>query len=249
MAGRPEKYTISYFPHYTKDSKSIFIIENIYGSEGYSFWFKLLELLCNSKNLFFDCNENGNIEYLSAKTKTTIDQAKNILDTLASIDCIDKELWNKGKIIWCQSLVDEVKDIYKKRKSNVPLKPVLNFRSGNSIKVDGKSISDVGNSISATGDKIREDKNRLYKKENIKERSKNKILFMDFVYLSKEEHKKLIKNLGANKTNTMIHRLNDYIGSKGNKYKSHYYTILNWVRMEIEKNKGSPKEGKKYKEV
>jgi len=35
----------------------------------------------------------------------------------------------------------------------------------------------------------------------------------------------------------MITKLNNYIGSKGKKYKSHYHTILNWSRRDIEQKK------------
>jgi len=59
--------------------------------------------------------------------------------------------------------------------------------------------------------------------------------FMDHVFLSEEEHKRLIEKLGKKRTRDMIERLNNYIGQIGvakasKKYKSHYYTILNWDR-------------------
>jgi len=53
--------------------------------------------------------------------------------------------------------------------------------------------------------------------------------FLEFVLLTPEEHKKLIEKLGENKTKEMIERLNNYIGSKGKQYKSHYHTILAWL--------------------
>ena len=42
---RPAKLTVDYFPHIINQGKTIFIIENNYGNDGYAFWFKLLELL------------------------------------------------------------------------------------------------------------------------------------------------------------------------------------------------------------
>ncbi len=62
-------------------------------------------------------------------------------------------------------------------------------------------------------------------KENI---SKEK--FLDFVFLTKDEHQKLIKKFGEKLTKEKIVELNMGIGSKGYKYKSHYFTILNWAR-------------------
>ena len=46
--------------------------------------------------------------------------------------------------------------------------------------------------------------------------------------LTDDEHKKLIEKIGQTETERYIERLNNYIGSKGKKYKSHYHTILNW---------------------
>ena len=68
--------------------------------------------------------------------------------------------------------------------------------------------------------------------------NKEKILkkkFLDFVLLTEEEYQKLIDKFGDVETEEMIEKLNNYIGSKGKKYKSHYFTILNWKRMEQDK--------------
>ena len=62
--------------------------------------------------------------------------------------------------------------------------------------------------------------------------------YLEFVKLSNPEHKKLVALFGEEGTAERIENLNDYIGSKGNKYKSHYHTILVWER----KNKPVEKE-------
>ena len=48
--------------------------------------------------------------------------------------------------------------------------------------------------------------------------------------MTEKEYKKLIDDYGEKIAKDFIERLNDYIGSKGKRYKSHYYTILNWMR-------------------
>ena len=63
-------------------------------------------------------------------------------------------------------------------------------------------------------DKIREDKNK----------------YKEYVYLSEDEYKKLETKLGEKDLKEVIVDLNTHIGSKGTKYKSHYYTILAWDR-------------------
>ena len=58
----------------------------------------------------------------------------------------------------------------------------------------------------------------------------NKYIYMDFVLLNDDEYQKLVKRFGEEGTQERIERLNNYIGSKGDKYKSHYHTILVWER-------------------
>lgn len=59
-----------------------------------------------------------------------------------------------------------------------------------------------------------------------------KLKYLDFVFLSSDEYKKLIAKFGEQTTKDKIEVLNNYVGSKGAKYKSHYHTILNWERMD-----------------
>ena len=52
------------------------------------------------------------------------------------------------------------------------------------------------------------------------------------VFLFSDEYQKLIDRFGEKSTTGRINKLSTYIGSKGDKYKSHYATILNWARDE-----------------
>mgnify|MGYP001558620674 CR=1 FL=1 len=55
---------------------------------------------------------------------------------------------------------------------------------------------------------------------------------LDFVLLTTEELKKLINRFGGPDTEKRIERLNNYLGSTGKKYRSHYHTILCWASKE-----------------
>jgi len=54
--------------------------------------------------------------------------------------------------------------------------------------------------------------------------------FLEFVYLTKEEYSKLQALFEPEHLKDLIERLNNYIGSKGKQYNSHYHTILCWDR-------------------
>lgn len=68
----------------------------------------------------------------------------------------------------------------------------------------------------------------------------NKRIYADYVLLTDKEYQELIERLGLSECISWIEKLNNYIGSKGKKYKSHYHTILSWQR----KN-GTPEENNK----
>ncbi|RKW20481.1 hypothetical protein D8B45_07345 [Candidatus Gracilibacteria bacterium] len=72
------------------------------------------------------------------------------------------------------------------------------------------------------------------KKENIKEK---KLKFGDFVLLTQNEHTKLLADLGEKILEQTIENLNNYIGSRGKKYKSHYHTIRAWNKDFLAKQK------------
>lgn len=124
--GRPQKQTADWFPHYVGGSrKTLFVLENRWGNDGYSFWFKLLELLCRSDGHYYDCSRRVNMEYLTATTHLQKDQVIEMINMLVDLEKIDRDLWESSKIIWYQSLVDNLQSLYAKRTVSVPHKPAV----------------------------------------------------------------------------------------------------------------------------
>lgn len=82
-------------------------------------------------------------------------------------------------------------------------------------------------------------KNTLPKKEihvtklgntPLKTKELKKDKHLEFVFLTKNEYQKLTEQYSISVIKSKIEDLNNYIGSKGKKYKSHYHTILAWLR-------------------
>jgi len=57
-----------------------------------------------------------------------------------------------------------------------------------------------------------------------------KIKFLDFVLLYDDEMEKLNTEYHPDYIKEYMNRLNEYIGSKGKRYKSHYMTLRGWMR-------------------
>lgn len=70
---------------------------------------------------------------------------------------------------------------------------------------------------------------------------KEKIKHLDAVFLTEDEHKKLIEANGELLVNKAIEILNNYIMANGKKYKSHYHTLLQWPLTEAKKQGGGSK--------
>jgi len=119
---RPKKQTVDYFPHDCVGSKSLSIVQTQHGNDGYAFWFKLLQLLGKTEGHSFDYNDEDSWLFLLTETHVPDEKARSILETLASVGSIDKALWKK-KIIWSQHFVDNVADVYMRRKVGLPTRP------------------------------------------------------------------------------------------------------------------------------
>jgi hypothetical protein len=119
---RPKKQTVDYFPHDCSHKKTMFILEQRYGNNGYSFWFKLLEMLGNTEGHFIDLNKSESWEFLQAITRLDDSICKEILDLLAKLDAIDNELW-ENKIIWSENFIERITFVYSNRRVATPTKP------------------------------------------------------------------------------------------------------------------------------
>lgn len=76
---------------------------------------------------------------------------------------------------------------------------------------------------------------QLTTNKNDKKVKNEKNIYGEFgnVLLSDEERKRLIEQLNESAVSTLIDELDQYIESKGVKYKSHYATIQAWARRRI----------------
>ncbi len=161
---RPQKNTVEYFPHIAKPGKTLFILEGKYGNDGYAFWFKLLELLADSDNHFYDASTETGWHYLVARGKVSDVSATEMLDLLSNLGNIDADLWKNHKIIWCQALVDNLSEVYRKRKRDLPAKPKKGFCDRNNNNCDRNPSSTHESASESTQSRV-----EYSKGENIKD--------------------------------------------------------------------------------
>ena len=124
---KPQKQVAEYFPHDAKHGRTIFILEERYGNDGYAFWFKLLELLAATEGHCIDVGNPFERAYLEAYTRLSGETVTGLLSLLATLDAIDPELYGDNKV-WVQKFVDRLEPLYAKRVTEAPLKPVIGHR-------------------------------------------------------------------------------------------------------------------------
>ena len=135
---RPQKQIVDYFPHSCVQGKTLFTIQKLFGNDGYSTVFKLLELLGQSEGHFFNARDVDSIEYLWAYLDLEGDRGTEIIDKLARLQFIDTELWTE-RVLWCQNLVDNLDDVYSRRVVMCPQKPPIDIIMRQESRLNGVS--------------------------------------------------------------------------------------------------------------
>lgn len=137
---RTQKDTVSYFPHdaLACTGDTLTVLQSQFKNDGYAFWFKLLEKLASTEGHYIDCRNSNKWQLLLAKTGVNEITGVEIMDLLVEMNAIDKELW-AAKVIWCQNLVNNVADVYKNRKREIPQKPIVT--ESNVITTNQKGIN------------------------------------------------------------------------------------------------------------
>lgn len=225
---RPIKETVDYFTHDAdaSESRTVSILENHFGAEGYATWFKLLERISRTRKHIIICRNGEDTEFLAAKLKLQPERLLLILNKMAELNAIDPELWAKNKIIWCQNLVDRLKPVYDNRKQVIPHKPDITT-TNNTISTVETALT-IPETPQSKGSKVKGVK-------EIRESTPPHSKYGEFenVLLGDEEYQKLIDRLGKAQVDDLIEQLSRYMRqspANAKKYKEHYATILSWSR-------------------
>jgi hypothetical protein len=142
---------------------------------------------------------------------------------------IDEDSWNpmvEALFIQIKIMIDKWLEITGKNKENW----MKWWRPKNPNKTEIKPNDNPD--ITKIENRKKKIENRKDKIENNIEEKIIKKKFLDFVQLSDDEYQKLIEKFWKKYADESIEKLNNYLWSTGKRYKSHYFTILNWNKRE-----------------
>ena len=127
---RVKKTGVDYFSHDVDASsrRTLATLEAHFGNDGYAFWFKLLEMLGQQKDLYIDFSDELQWVYFVARAHIDEARGMEIMNFLARLRAVDAELWHNHKIVWVQNFVERLGDVFKKRRQDIPEKPYFNTK-------------------------------------------------------------------------------------------------------------------------
>lgn len=239
---RPKKETVEYFPHFVKSGgKTKSILRNRFGNDGYAFWFVLLEILGRSNGHYYNYGDTLDREYFLSETGVDAQKAEEIIELLVDIKKIDRELWEKARVIWVDNFVKNVQEVYTKRRVPAPKKP--DWREFSTQKPDENGVFDTETTDKEekeTENTPEPEEEKPKKRTRKKPEEKEKKQYAEFVSMTEEEYAKLGERLGKDRAERAIEILDNYKGQNQKKhYDSDYRAILNWVigRLEEEESR------------
>lgn len=229
---RPHKQGVDYFPLDVHTDDKFKFIEIKYKLEGFAIVIKLLQKIY-SYGYWYKWTDDEALLF-SDELRVDYNLVANVVNECLKREVFDPNLYEKHKILTSKGIQKRYKEIVRRRK-DVKVTPEY-------LLIDNIiGVNDVINPAEG-----RQSDNKSTQRKGNRNRNEidiEKDIYLEFVKLTKSEHEKLLTDYGEKTTGEMIERLNDYIGSKGKKYKSHYHTIKSWIRKdEKQPNKGSLRE-------
>lgn len=229
--GRLPKKGVEYFPHDTiaASTPTLFVMQEEFGNDGYAFWFKLLEFLGMKATLSADFTDRKDWRYFLAKAKVTEEQGNAMLNVLADVEAIDKELWEKHRVVWSDNFAGRLEPLYSRREDSLPTKPVFD---------DMPSVHTQEQAETPPEQEQPEQTEQPKKRKKKSSSTVDKKQYAEFVSMTETEYASLIERVGERAAEKCVEVLDNYKGSTGKTYQSDYRTILNWVIEKVRKEHG-----------
>jgi uncharacterized protein YutE (UPF0331/DUF86 family) len=203
-----------YFPHdyHARHDPKLSALIKKFGMEGYGVYWNLIEILHE---------QGGQLEkfpklYEGLSHELNINEAE--LKQIISASINDFHLLKEDeKHIWSNRARNNIRELLVKRSQKVAAGRLGGIKSGEKRKKTKQCLNQTKQTKQS---KVKESKVNKSKVYNI---------YKEHVYLTNEQYSGLIEKLGDGAVQSYIEKLNNYIGSKGKRYKSHYHTILVWA--------------------
>jgi hypothetical protein len=135
---RPDSKNVFYFPHYTKSTIELDLIEHKYNSDGYKAYYRLQEIVADADyhRLSLATEDEKDMFDLGMNCKQEV--VDDVIRILLDRGRIDRELWENESVIWMQDFVDTLKPVYVNRRKPLPDKNIVSTCSNTEERKEKK---------------------------------------------------------------------------------------------------------------
>lgn len=186
---RPTQKDVSYFPFIVKDGKTFFILETKYQCKGIGFFANMCRILAQTPDHHIQINDDVDTMYFFSKAKCDEESGIDMLNIMAKTGKIDKELWERCRVIASEDFLNNIKDAYRNRKNDIiTIEEICNKYGINRVSYVRNSqetnISDVDNTHSIKEySKLKE---TIFNRENFYTSILEEFYFRNFISPDKE---------------------------------------------------------------
>ena len=112
---RPDSKNVFYFPHYTKSTSELDLIEHKHNSEGYKAYYRLQEMVADADyhRLSLATEDERDMFELGMNCKKEV--VDDVIRILLDRGRIDRDLWENEKVIWMQDFIKTLRSAWTKR--------------------------------------------------------------------------------------------------------------------------------------
>jgi len=117
---RPERHDVDYFPFFVKSGKTLDYLELKYGAEGTGYFTNILRFLSVTPDHYYCIkNETEKMIFLSRIKSTDEKKMFDVIEIMVKTGKLDKDLWEKHKVIASEAFLDSLKEAYRKRSNEL----------------------------------------------------------------------------------------------------------------------------------
>ena len=120
--GRPISNNVDYFPHKCKDDKELRFIQHKYKSEGYEVFYRLQQCLGDAESHRIDLGNDIERQMFEMSMSVNKEVVYGVIDILVEMNWLDKELYQKEKVLWSDKFINSIRAVYINRRREVPNK-------------------------------------------------------------------------------------------------------------------------------
>ena len=114
---RPRKIGMDYFPHDTDavNDEKIEVMRNLYGNDGYAFYFILLERIYRTESGELDLSNHAIRLALIKKLMVDEEKFEAMLQTAFDVDLFDRKTYEERKVLTSNGIKKRVEEVLRMR--------------------------------------------------------------------------------------------------------------------------------------